>query len=393
MQFLNKLTLFQLAFRPFFILSACYAIWLLLRWALTLSGIWLWQSDIGLFAWHAHEFQFGFAMAVVLGFIMTAAQTWTGQPGIKGTPLIVLVGLWLIARIAMNLNTHAALIAFLADSAVLLIAIFWLARMLLISQNKRNFIFIALFIGFLVLNGFQFYAIHEQNTLLSSRLNFATSWWFVLLISFMSSRVVPFFISKGTNTDINREPLAFTIVCQLMILAIFSLCLIDTALDQQLAQLLNTIMLSLYGLSLVCHLYRLYLWYTPAIWKNALLWSLWVNYSFLPLAFLAFLSFDNYSSAMHLINVGFIGAMILTFTARVSLGHTGRKIVASKSVVIALIAVVIATLTRGLGPIISPALTGQLTNIAAISWIIGLLCFLYYYLPILCQPRVDGKAG
>ncbi len=393
MQFLNKLTLFQLAFRPFFILSACYAIWLLLRWTLTLSGIWVWQSDIGLFAWHAHEFQFGFAMAVVLGFIMTAAQTWTGQPGIKGAPLIALVSLWLIARIAMNLNANTALIAFIADSAVLLIAIFWLARMLIKSQNKRNFIFIALFTGFLVLNCFQFYAIIEQLPLLSSRLNFATSWWFVLLISFMSSRVIPFFISKGTNTEIKREPIVFTIVCQLLIVIIFAITLIDPSLDRELAQVLSKITFGLYALSVICHLYRLTIWYTSAIWKNALLWSLWINYGFLPLAFFALLIFDNYSNAMHLINVGFIGAMIMTFTARVSLGHTGRKIVASPLVVIALIALVIATLVRGLGSTLIPVYSAEFTAISAGSWIIGLMCFLYYYLPILCQPRVDGKEG
>jgi uncharacterized protein involved in response to NO len=392
MQFLNKLTLFQLAFRPFFILSAFYAIWLLLRWTLTLSGVWAWQSDIGLFAWHAHEFQFGFAMAVVLGFILTAAQTWTGQPGIKGAPLIVLVSLWLIARIGMNVN-NGALIGLIADSGVLLVSIFWLARMLVRSQNKRNFIFIALFLGFLVLNCYQFYAIFEKNSLLSTRLNFATSWWFVLLISFMSSRVIPFFISKGTDTEINREPLAFTIVCQLMILAIFIVCLIDTSQDLQFTQNVNNVKYTLYGFSLVCHLYRLYLWYTPAIWKNALLWSLWVNYSFLPLAFIALLSFDNYSSAMHLVNVGFIGAMILTFTARVSLGHTGRNIVASPIVVIALTALVIATLVRGFGAELLPAYSAQFTSISAISWIVGLCCFLYYYLPILCKPRLDGKEG
>ena len=391
MQFLNKLSLFQLAFRPFFILSAFYAIWLLLRWTLTLSGVWPWQSDIGLFAWHAHEFQFGFAMAVVLGFILTAAQTWTGQPGIKGASLVGLVSLWLVARLGMNMNSPV--ISLIADSAVLLTAIFWLSRMLIKSQNKRNFIFIALFLGFLVLNCYQFYAILEKDSLLSSRLNFATSWWFVLLISFMSSRVIPFFIANGTSSEIKREPLPFTIICQLFIVAIFILCLIDTTQNQQLAQTINSVKQGLYALSLVCHLYRLYLWHTSAIWKNALLWSLWINYSFLPLALVGLLIFDSYSNAMHLINVGFIGAMILTFTARVSLGHTGRKIVASPIVTFALIAVVIATLVRGLGAELLPSFSAHFTTIAAISWVVGLCCFLYHYLPILCQPRVDGKAG
>jgi len=44
---------------------------------------------------------FGFAGAVILGFLLTAVQNWTGYPGLKGTKLALLVLLWLAGRVAI----------------------------------------------------------------------------------------------------------------------------------------------------------------------------------------------------------------------------------------------------------------------------------------------------
>ncbi len=35
-------------------------------------------SDFSSMLWHAHEMVFGFALAVISGFLFTAAKTWTG---------------------------------------------------------------------------------------------------------------------------------------------------------------------------------------------------------------------------------------------------------------------------------------------------------------------------
>ncbi|MEH6443786.1 MAG: NnrS family protein [Oceanospirillaceae bacterium] len=375
--------LLQLAFRPFFLLSAGYAIWLLCRWTLTLSGVWPWQSDIALFPWHAHEFQFGFAMPIVLGFLLTAAQTWTGVASIKGYQLLGLVCLWLSARIGMNLDQYGLYVSSIADSAVLVISMIVLLRMVLISKNYRNLVFVPILGVFLTLHLTQLYFLDQSALLLAKKVAYATSWWFVLLISLIGSRVIPFFISKAVDATLTRESKYFTLVCQLLILTLFLQLLFDLPLPINL----------LYGLCLACHLYRLYLWHHAKIWANPLLWSLWLSYAFLPLAFASLLLVDSYANAMHLINIGFIGSMIMAFTSRVSLGHTGRKMQVNLSMSIAFACVMVSALSRGIFITLIPQYSAQLLILAAVCWLFALCCFLIRYAPILLAPRPDGKPG
>ena len=42
---------------------------------------------------------FGFAAGGVAGFLFTAIANWTGRPPLAGTPLLILFGLWLLARL------------------------------------------------------------------------------------------------------------------------------------------------------------------------------------------------------------------------------------------------------------------------------------------------------
>ena len=373
----------QLAFRPFFLLSASYAIWLLIRWSLTLMGIWPWLSDIPLFPWHAHEFQFGFAIAVVLGFLLTAAQTWTGQSGIKGRPLLAIVSLWLIARIGMNLNSYGLWFSLIADTALLLISAAVLLQMVLKSKNYRNLVFVPLLGIFLALHLAQLYAMFAEDAQLSKQLSYATSWWFVLLISLISSRVIPFFITRATGGQISSEPLVFTLVTQLLILAIFMQTLLNYSIGIEI----------LLGFSIFAHLYRLYSWHHRKIWANPMLWSLWLSYAFLPLALITLLTGNGYSNAMHLINVGFIGSMIMAFTSRVSLGHTGREIVTSRLILLAFICVICAALSRGMLIIWFAEHSQLLMSVAALFWLVALFSFVANYLPILSRPRLDGRPG
>ena len=44
---------------------------------------------------------FGFSSAIIVGFLLTAVQTWTGVPSIKNVTLAILVSVWLLARILL----------------------------------------------------------------------------------------------------------------------------------------------------------------------------------------------------------------------------------------------------------------------------------------------------
>jgi len=96
----SKYPLFNLGFRPFFLGAVIFAIIAMTIWmAMFVSG---WNMQIyGLapVTWHAHEMIFGYAMAVITGFLLTAVKNWTNIQTPHGTPLFVLFLLWIIARV------------------------------------------------------------------------------------------------------------------------------------------------------------------------------------------------------------------------------------------------------------------------------------------------------
>ena len=74
--------LWRLGFRPFFLGGAVFALIGIAAWAAVLLDVLpAWQPLGGWLAWHRHEMLFGFAAAIIAGFLLTAVQTWTGRPG------------------------------------------------------------------------------------------------------------------------------------------------------------------------------------------------------------------------------------------------------------------------------------------------------------------------
>ncbi|MDF3136498.1 NnrS family protein, partial [Pseudomonas extremaustralis] len=106
--------LFRLAFRPFFLGACLLAAVAIPLWLLALGGhVGAWQPAGGWLAWHRHELLFGFGLAIIAGFLLTAVQTWTGRPGISGNALALLAGLWLAARLGWLFDLHWPLLAVL----------------------------------------------------------------------------------------------------------------------------------------------------------------------------------------------------------------------------------------------------------------------------------------
>lgn len=60
--------LWQLGFRPFYLLAGCFSALSVLLWSLQFSG-WLGHAYLAGPLWHAHEMLFGYGLAVVVGFL------------------------------------------------------------------------------------------------------------------------------------------------------------------------------------------------------------------------------------------------------------------------------------------------------------------------------------
>src|SRR5690554_3379940 len=85
--------LFALGFRPLFLAGALFAMLAVPLWIAAFFGHFEFTPAGGSLGWHRHELVFGFGMAIVAGFLLTAIQAWTGVPTISGLPVLLLAAL------------------------------------------------------------------------------------------------------------------------------------------------------------------------------------------------------------------------------------------------------------------------------------------------------------
>ena len=91
--------LFATSFRPFFLFGALQAGLSILVWLPMFHGEVSVSSAFAPRDWHIHEMLYGFLPAVITGFLFTAIPNWTGRLPIRGTPLAVLLAVWLAGRV------------------------------------------------------------------------------------------------------------------------------------------------------------------------------------------------------------------------------------------------------------------------------------------------------
>lgn len=110
-------------FRPFFLFAVLYAAIGMMAW-LAWIGIHALDAEIVKITismpphiWHAHEMLFGYGLAVIAGFFLTAVPSWTSTRAVQGTTLVILFSIWLAGRIAIWMS------AFLPVGLVVLIEI------------------------------------------------------------------------------------------------------------------------------------------------------------------------------------------------------------------------------------------------------------------------------
>lgn len=86
-------------FRPPYLLAGTFAALSILGWIAQFTG-WLGgHIHVRGPLWHAHEMIFGFALAVIVGFMFTAVPNWTQRPTPSGAKLAVIASLWLAGRL------------------------------------------------------------------------------------------------------------------------------------------------------------------------------------------------------------------------------------------------------------------------------------------------------
>ena len=384
--------LFELGFRPFFSAAAAFAILAIGLWmAMFVFAVpWVRPAITGVL-WHGHEMVFGYAMAVIAGFLLTAVGNWTGVPGKRGATLAGLLAAWALARLAFFLPVDSALlVAALADSAFTLGLIAAVAQPVMQTRQRQQLGIIAILCLLLLVNVVYYAGVLGYLADGGFRGLYLGFYLVLVLVFTMARRVVPFFIERGVEEPFKPRHRRWLDIGSIALFLAWAM--IDVF--RGAGALIGVLSVVLFLL----HLLRMRDWFTPGILSKPLLWSLYLGYGFLVLGFLL-KALSVWSSvpatlAVHAFAFGGIGLITLGMMSRVSLGHTGRNVFDPPGTLPPMFALLIAgALTRVVAPLVDWAHYTVWIGVSQALWMLAFGFFLTVYLPMLVRPRVDGRRG
>ncbi len=377
--------LFNLAFRPFFLLGAAFSIISILLWSMMLGGHFQTEVYGGQLWWHIHEMLFGFVVAIIIGFLLTAVQSWTGVPGIKGNALKMLVAVWLLGRIAILLpQIIPAWIIAVIDLSFLPISAAVLATPIIKVKLWRHIMFVPLLLILTLTNATMHYSVFTSQPLHLYSASTSVILLVVLLMCVMGGRVFPMFTANGTQTD-KVPPIAWLekLAIGSMLLAVFS--------SFNWVEIHSSIMATIFFIAATAHAVRALRWRIWVTLSTPLVWSLHLSYWCISIGLLLFGLSDvtdlvSRSQAIHTLTVGAMGGMILSMISRVSLGHTGREIVANKTLFASFLLILVTFVVRVFGIYWFENYLHVIYT-ATFFWVAAYGCFVLRYFPILCKVR------
>lgn len=388
----KQFALFELGFRTFFLLASLFSIILTGLWMASFTFAWMLPvSSITPIAWHGHEMVFGYTVAVIAGFLLTAVRNWTGVATITGLPLASLALLWLMAR-TLPLTNSAALFEWAMVSEIVFFIGLIIAVAYPIAKVKqwKQLSIVGLLTLLLAADILYYLGVFQVVNQGVSWGLFSGVYLIMAVIFILAGRVMPFFIERGLGGTVELKNWPLIDSMSLLFLAV--LCLSDVFFNQITWVIIFSSVLAL------LHSVRLFGWYNKGIWKKPLLWILFLAYKMFIIGFIlkALTAFNWYPTtiALHAFTYGGIGLMTLGMMARISLGHTGRNINEPPKVLTWIfLCLFVGAVIRVFVPIFVPSAYLHIIGTAQLLWILAFAGFLFHYLMIFIRPRVDGQAG
>jgi uncharacterized protein involved in response to NO len=376
----------RLGFRPFYVGGALLAALNVPFWVAMFMGQVAISPSVPPLLWHAHEMLFGFAVAIIVGFLMTAGKAWTGLPTPRGPWLGALALLWLGARVTAVVGPYAVFAVL--DLALLPLVAGILIRLLLLSRNYRN-LPLGLILVLLAAANLVFH-LSVSGVLSVSALTplYAALSLVVMMLCVMGGRVIPAF-TMAVTPGLKLTPNVW----------VERLTLAATGFGLASWVLTGPAWLSLVLLALASglHVNRLLGWRSKVVLPRPILWILHVSYAWIPLGLgllaLAQTGLVPVSSGVHALAVGALGGIIMGMITRTARGHTGRPLTVTSLEVLAYALVILAAVLRVLLPVLAPSWYGASLVAAAIAWSVAFLIYLWIFTPWLMQTRLDGKDG
>jgi len=381
--------LFQAGFRPFFLAAGLWAPASLALWLLFLFGYVAPPNAADPLLWHTHEMLFGFAVAAVAGFLLTAIPNWTGRMPLQGWPLVALWLLWVAGRvIGFASNLSGPIVGAAIDLGFLAALLAAIAREIVAGRNWRNLPMVAALTLLLTANALmQAQAIGLAETATTGvRLGLAI---LLIMIALVGGRIIPSFTRNWlAKRGDARLPGAFGAVDR------FALAATVLGLAAWVAALPPMIVGPLLIVAGLAAAIRLARWRGTLTFSEPLLLVLHVGHGWLAIG-LAMLGTSEVwhglpsSSALHALTIGAIGTMTLAVMTRATLGHTGRDLTAGPGTTTIYILINVAAIGR-----IGAAIVGggymPLLALAGTAWIGAFALFVLLYGPMLMRPRAGN---
>ena len=363
-----------LPFRPLFLCAGLFATFGMLLWGLFLHMGWNPSAVLAPIPWHAHAMLYGFAGALIAGFVLTASGHWTGMPTTTPITLTLATVLWLAARVTL-LAGAPLLLGAAFDVAFLLLVAFMVARVILLTSNRRNLFLVVVLLGYTALDAWFYVAAARMDFAQVTRALLVCVDLLTLLMLAIGGRVIPFFAGRRMpDLKITQfKPLNIAVNVGAAVILLLDLAGVD-GLPR------GACMLALAALAFV----RLLGWRGWGTLREPMLWVLHLGYLWLAagllLRGLGLVGAWNQPEieTLHGITVGALGTLSLGMMTRVSLGHSGREIRANAPLIIVFILPTIAGVLRlAIGPV------GW--TWAACAWILAFLIWLVVMAPVLLR--------
>ncbi len=381
-------------FRPFFFLAGVHGLVALLLWlaiqvdSLSAPGHWPGAT------WHGHEMLFGYAPAVLAGFLLTAVPNWIGVPPVRRFPLAALVVLWLAGRAAVALAGYLpTLLVTIVDSAFLPAVMLLLLPPLVVHKKWRNVIFVVPLSALTLTNLALHFSVAGELDILPRDAFIVATGLIVLFITVMGGRIIPSFTSnvlraRGETPGLrNYAPLNFFAIGSLA-----AMIIADAVAPLSLVGAALSLLAALAGVARVSG------WGWRRILDDPLLWILHIAYLSLAVG-LALKSVAALTDALpldvgiHMLTIGAVGLMTYGVMTRVILGHTGRTLKLRPSIVTAYFILLAALILRLIAPFLPERLYNGDVHLSGGLWSAAFVLFLVIYAPMLWRARPDGKRG
>ena len=379
---------FQKGFRPFFLFGSLLGAALVPWWAHTYDESLTGAPGLEGISWHSHEMIFGFTVAILAGFLLTAVENWTDRKTARGGLLIALVALWAVGRL-VGFGGVIASIAGLAELSFLPVLTVVIGIPLILAGSRRNYLLLAALPALWCCDVIHHLRASGLLPQTSVRGDLVAVDIIVLILVVVTGRIVPLF-TRNALQDQRVQAIPGLNMAAIVAVGLMALVKIFAPTGIVMAVVAGAA-----GLLVMARAAR---WGGHRTLGSPILWILhlghaWIGAGLLMKAASAVWLGIQPSVATHALTAGAIGTLTLGMMARVTLGHTGRALKVSHFITVAFVLITLGAVLRVFGPWFQPQLTRTALIISANCWFLAFILYVVVNARYLLTPRPDGKEG